>query len=40
MRTELSFTPLAEIKTELLAVLAVDAQTEKGPNAKAIPLFR
>src|SRR5947209_20351151 len=37
MRTELSFTPLAEIKTELLAVLAVDAQTEKGPNAKAIP---
>jgi leucyl aminopeptidase len=37
MRTELSFTPLAEIQTELLAVLAVDTQTEKGPDAKPIP---
>jgi leucyl aminopeptidase len=37
MRTELSFTPLAEIQTELLAVLAVDTQTEKGADAKPIP---
>jgi leucyl aminopeptidase len=37
MRTELSFTPLADIQTELLAVLAVDTQTEKGPDAKPIP---
>jgi leucyl aminopeptidase len=37
MRTELSFAPLAEIATELLAVLAVDTQTEKGPQAKPLP---
>ncbi len=37
MRTELSFTPLAAIETELLAVLAVDTQTDKGPDAKSIP---
>src|ERR1700738_916905 len=37
MRTELSFTPLAGIDTELLAVLAVDTQSEKGPDAKPIP---
>ena len=37
MRTELSFTPLADIETELLAVLAVDTQTEKGPDAKPNP---
>jgi leucyl aminopeptidase len=37
MRTELSFTPLPEIETELLAVLAVDTQTEKGPDAKPAP---
>src|SRR6266700_1798169 len=37
MRTELSFTPLAGIETELLAVLAVDTQTEKGPDAKPMP---
>jgi leucyl aminopeptidase len=36
MRTELSFTPLAAIETELLAVLAVDTQTDKGPNAKPV----
>jgi len=37
MRTELSFTPLPDIETELLAILAVDTQTEKGPDAKPIP---
>jgi leucyl aminopeptidase len=37
MRTELSFSPLADIQSELLAVLAVDTQTEKGPEAKPIP---
>jgi leucyl aminopeptidase len=37
MRTETSFAPLAGIRTELLAVFAVDAQTEKGPDAKPIP---
>ena len=35
MKTELSFTPLAEIATELLAVLAVDTQTAKGPRRQA-----
>jgi leucyl aminopeptidase len=39
MRTELSFTPLNEIETELLAVLAVDTQTAKGPDAKPEPLL-
>jgi leucyl aminopeptidase len=39
MRTELSFTPLNEIETELLAVLAVDIQTAKGPDAKPEPLL-
>ncbi len=34
MRTELSFAPIAGIQTELLAVLAADAQTAKGPEAK------
>jgi leucyl aminopeptidase len=33
MRTEISFAPIAGIATELLAVLAVDTQTAKGPNA-------
>ena len=37
MRTELSFTALAEIATELLAVLAIDSQAEKGPDAKPLP---
>jgi leucyl aminopeptidase len=39
MRTELSFAPLNEIETELLAVLAVDAQTAKGLDAKPEPLL-
>ncbi len=34
MRTELSFAPIAGIQTELLAVLAADTQTAKGPEAK------
>jgi leucyl aminopeptidase len=34
MRTELSFAPIAGIQTELLAVLAADTQTAKGPDAK------
>jgi len=37
MQTTLSFAPLAEIATELLAVLAVDTQTEKGSSAKPQP---
>ena len=37
MRTELKFTDLAGIETELLAVLAVDTQTAKGPDAKPQP---
>ena len=37
MRTELSFAPLAAIATELLAVLAADTQTEKGPDATPKP---
>lgn len=37
MRTELSFASLTEIKTELLAVLAIDAQTAKGADAKPAP---
>lgn len=39
MRTELSFTPLANIQTELLAITAVDTQTEKGPEAKPQPVL-
>lgn len=34
MRTELSYAPIAGIATELLAVLAADTQTAKGPDAK------
>jgi len=37
MRTELSFAPIAGIATELMAVLAADTQTEKGPDAKPQP---
>ncbi|MGO9325088.1 MAG: leucyl aminopeptidase [Terracidiphilus sp.] len=37
MRTELSFAPIAGIATELLAVLAADTQTAKGPEAKPQP---
>jgi len=37
MRTEVSFASLAEIATELLAIPAADAQTEKGSGAKPGP---
>jgi leucyl aminopeptidase len=37
MRTEISFAPVAGIATELLAVLAADTQTAKGPDAKPQP---
>ena len=37
MRTEFSFAPIAGIATELLAVLAADTQTGKGPDAKPQP---
>ena len=37
MKTQLSFVPLAGIETELLAVLAVDAQTSKEPDALPEP---
>ncbi|MDR3751025.1 MAG: leucyl aminopeptidase [Terracidiphilus sp.] len=39
MRTELSFANLSEIETELLAVLAADTQTAKGPDAKPEPVL-
>ena len=38
MRAELSFAPLARIETELLAVVAADTQTAKGPDAKPQPV--
>jgi leucyl aminopeptidase len=37
MRTELSFSTSSEIRTEFLAVLAADAQTQEGPEAKPQP---
>jgi leucyl aminopeptidase len=37
MKTQLSFANLAGIETELLAVLAADAQTSKEPDAKPLP---
>src|SRR5271155_3467380 len=37
MRTELKFSPLAGIRTDLLAVLAVDTQNSKEPDAKPKP---
>jgi leucyl aminopeptidase len=37
MRAELSFASIAGIATELLAVLAADTQTEKGPDANPKP---
>jgi leucyl aminopeptidase len=37
MRTELSFAPISGIASELLAVLAADTQTAKGPEAKPQP---
>lgn len=39
MRTELSFAKPAQIQTEILAVLAIDSQTAKGPDAKAQPVL-
>ncbi len=39
MRTELTFAKIPEIKTELLAVLAADTQTGKGPEAKPQPVL-
>ena len=39
MRSELSFANLAEIKTEMLAVLATDTQTAKGPDARPQPVL-
>ena len=38
MRTELSFAKPAEIQTEILAVLAIDTQTAKGPEARPQPV--
>jgi leucyl aminopeptidase len=39
MRTQLSFAPFSQIKTELLAVLAADTQTDKAPDAKPQPVL-
>ena len=39
MRTDLSFAPLAQIETELLAVTAIDTQTAKGPDIKPEPVL-
>jgi leucyl aminopeptidase len=39
MRTQLSFTSLSKIETELLAVLAADTQTDKAPDAKPQPVL-
>jgi leucyl aminopeptidase len=39
MKTQLSFANLAEFKTGLLAVLAVDAQTSKEPDARPKPVL-
>jgi leucyl aminopeptidase len=39
MQTELTFSPLAEIETELLAVLAADIQNAKGAEAKPAPVL-
>ncbi len=39
MRADLSFSPLAQIETELLAVTATDTQTAKGPDAKPQPVL-
>lgn len=39
MQTELTFAKLSEIKTELLAVVAADAQTAKGPDARPLPVL-
>ena len=39
MKTELSFSPLSDAETELLAVFAADSQTAKGPEAKPAPVL-
>ncbi len=39
MQTKLSFAKLPEIKTELLAVVAADTQTAKGPDARPQPVL-
>jgi leucyl aminopeptidase len=39
MQTQLTFAPLAGIETELLAVLAADAQTSKTSEAKPEPVL-
>jgi leucyl aminopeptidase len=39
MRTDLSLTPLAQIETELLAVIAIDTQTGKGPDVRPEPVL-
>jgi leucyl aminopeptidase len=39
MKTELSFSQLAEVETELLAVMAADSQTAKGGDAKPVPVL-
>ncbi len=39
MRTQLSFLSLPAIETEMLAVLAVDTQTAKGPDARPQPVL-
>jgi len=39
MKTELSFSPLAQVETELLAVTAIDTQTAKGPDVKPEPVL-
>ena len=39
MKTQLSFSPLAGIETRLLAILAVDTQTSKAPDAKPQPVL-
>ncbi len=39
MRTDLPFSSLAQIETELLAVTAIDTQTAKGPDVKPQPVL-
>jgi leucyl aminopeptidase len=39
MQTELTFSPLSDVETELLAVFAADSQTAKGVEAKPAPVL-
>ena len=39
MRTELIFSPVAGLETELLVIFAADAQTTSGPDAKPKPVL-